>query len=169
MTENTTPEPQAEQELDDLRLSPDEWADLAIWELSTLAAEWHRTYSRERPDLDRHSNSTTGSCPAPCAASPASPACAPRMRDRGGPDPARAELSVWIRPAGSSRAVVNAASPARGDHERGRRGACRNQGHKPKGGLRPARGRGPLQHRGQAGEDLARSVLPVARIVCHEG
>jgi hypothetical protein len=25
----------------------------AIWELSTLAAEWHRTYSRERPDLDR--------------------------------------------------------------------------------------------------------------------
>ena len=25
----------------------------AIWELSTLAAEWHRTYSRQRPDLDR--------------------------------------------------------------------------------------------------------------------
>ncbi len=25
----------------------------AIWELSTLAAEWHRTYSRKRPDLDR--------------------------------------------------------------------------------------------------------------------
>jgi hypothetical protein len=25
----------------------------AIWELSTLAAEWHRTYDRERPDLDR--------------------------------------------------------------------------------------------------------------------
>jgi hypothetical protein len=25
----------------------------AIWELSTLAAEWHRTYSRNRPDLDR--------------------------------------------------------------------------------------------------------------------
>jgi hypothetical protein len=25
----------------------------AIWELSTLAAEWHRTYSRKRPSLDR--------------------------------------------------------------------------------------------------------------------
>jgi hypothetical protein len=25
----------------------------AIWELSTLAAEWHRTYSRPRPDLAR--------------------------------------------------------------------------------------------------------------------
>ena len=25
----------------------------AIWELSTLAAEWHRTYSRKRPDLTR--------------------------------------------------------------------------------------------------------------------
>jgi len=25
----------------------------AIWELSTLAAEWRRTYSRKRPDLDR--------------------------------------------------------------------------------------------------------------------
>ena len=25
----------------------------AIWELSTLAAEWHRTYSRSRPSLDR--------------------------------------------------------------------------------------------------------------------
>jgi hypothetical protein len=25
----------------------------AIWELSTLAAEWHRTYSRNRPDLSR--------------------------------------------------------------------------------------------------------------------
>jgi hypothetical protein len=25
----------------------------AIWELSTLAAEWHRTYSRNRPDVDR--------------------------------------------------------------------------------------------------------------------
>jgi hypothetical protein len=25
----------------------------AIWELSTLAAEWHRTYSRQHPDLDR--------------------------------------------------------------------------------------------------------------------
>ena len=25
----------------------------AVWELSTLAAEWHRTYSRKRPDLDR--------------------------------------------------------------------------------------------------------------------
>jgi hypothetical protein len=25
----------------------------AIWELSTLAAEWHRTYNRKRPDLDR--------------------------------------------------------------------------------------------------------------------
>ena len=25
----------------------------AIWELSTLAAEWHRTYSRTRPDLAR--------------------------------------------------------------------------------------------------------------------
>ena len=25
----------------------------AIWELSTLAAEWHRTYSGSRPSLDR--------------------------------------------------------------------------------------------------------------------
>jgi hypothetical protein len=25
----------------------------AIWELSTLAAEWHRTYNRKRSDLDR--------------------------------------------------------------------------------------------------------------------
>ena len=25
----------------------------AIWELSTLAAGWHRTYSRNRPDVDR--------------------------------------------------------------------------------------------------------------------
>jgi hypothetical protein len=25
----------------------------AIWELSTLAAEWHRAYSRKRPSLDR--------------------------------------------------------------------------------------------------------------------
>ena len=25
----------------------------AIWELSTLAAEWHRTYNRKNPDLDR--------------------------------------------------------------------------------------------------------------------
>ena len=25
----------------------------AIWELSTLAAEWHHTYSRKRPSLDR--------------------------------------------------------------------------------------------------------------------
>ena len=25
----------------------------AIWELSTLAAEWHRTYAGTRPDLDR--------------------------------------------------------------------------------------------------------------------
>ena len=25
----------------------------AIWELSTLAAEWHRTYGRNRPSLDR--------------------------------------------------------------------------------------------------------------------
>ena len=25
----------------------------AIWELSTLAAEWHRTYTRNRPSLDR--------------------------------------------------------------------------------------------------------------------
>ena len=25
----------------------------AIWELSTLAAEWHRTYSGSRPDLAR--------------------------------------------------------------------------------------------------------------------
>jgi hypothetical protein len=25
----------------------------AIWELSTLAAEWHRTYTRDRPSLDR--------------------------------------------------------------------------------------------------------------------
>ena len=34
---------------------PECWASHphAIWELSTLAAEWHRTYNRKRPDLDR--------------------------------------------------------------------------------------------------------------------
>jgi hypothetical protein len=34
---------------------PDCWArhPHAIWELSTLAAEWHRTYNRTRPDLNR--------------------------------------------------------------------------------------------------------------------
>jgi hypothetical protein len=34
---------------------PECWASHphAIWELSTLAAEWHRTYHRKRPDLNR--------------------------------------------------------------------------------------------------------------------
>jgi hypothetical protein len=34
---------------------PDCWANHphAIWELSTLAAEWHRTYGSSRPSLDR--------------------------------------------------------------------------------------------------------------------
>ncbi|HLH58843.1 MAG TPA: hypothetical protein VKV33_06790 [Streptosporangiaceae bacterium] len=34
---------------------PECWANHphAIWELSTLAAEWHRTYNRPRPDLSR--------------------------------------------------------------------------------------------------------------------
>ena len=34
---------------------PECWANHrhAIWELSTLAAEWRRTYDRERPDLNR--------------------------------------------------------------------------------------------------------------------
>jgi hypothetical protein len=34
---------------------PECWANHphAIWELSTLAAEWQRTYNRPRPDLDR--------------------------------------------------------------------------------------------------------------------
>jgi hypothetical protein len=34
---------------------PDCWPNHphAIWELSTLAAEWHRTYSSSRPSLDR--------------------------------------------------------------------------------------------------------------------
>lgn len=34
---------------------PECWASHphVIWELSTLAAEWHRTYNRKRPDLNR--------------------------------------------------------------------------------------------------------------------
>ena len=34
---------------------PECWASHphAVWELSTLAAEWHRTYNRKRPDLNR--------------------------------------------------------------------------------------------------------------------
>ena len=46
----------------------------AIWELSTLAAEWHRTYSANRPDLARALEFYDRWLPAPCAASPASPA-----------------------------------------------------------------------------------------------
>jgi hypothetical protein len=50
----------------------------AIWEVSTLAAEWHRTYGGTRPDLARAWSSTTDGCPAPCAASPTSLATACR-------------------------------------------------------------------------------------------
>jgi hypothetical protein len=50
----------------------------AVWELSTLAAEWHRTYAAPRPDLARPWSSTTGGCPALYAASPISPADACR-------------------------------------------------------------------------------------------
>ena len=50
----------------------------AIWELSTLAAEWHRTYTGSRPDLARALEFHTTGCPAPCAASPASPPSACR-------------------------------------------------------------------------------------------
>jgi hypothetical protein len=46
----------------------------AIWELSTLAAERHRTYGGNRAYLPGPWSSTTAGCPAPCAASPASPA-----------------------------------------------------------------------------------------------
>src|SRR6266851_2745752 len=45
----------------------------AIWELSTLAAEWHQVYGGGRPDLAAPWSSTTAGSPAPCAASPASP------------------------------------------------------------------------------------------------
>ena len=51
----------------------------AIWELSTLAAEWHRTYGGLAPTSPGPWSSTTGGCPAPCAASPISPgACVPQ-------------------------------------------------------------------------------------------
>jgi hypothetical protein len=55
----------------------------AVWELSTLAAEWHHTYAGARPPTwPAPSNSTTGGCPAPCAASRASPADARRNASR---------------------------------------------------------------------------------------
>jgi hypothetical protein len=50
----------------------------AIWELSTLAAEWHRTYGGGVPTWRGPWNSTIAGCPAPCAASAASPASACR-------------------------------------------------------------------------------------------
>jgi len=45
----------------------------AIWELSTLAAEWRHVYSSQRPDLPARWSSTIAGSPAPCAASPPSP------------------------------------------------------------------------------------------------
>ena len=45
----------------------------AIWELSTLAAEWHHIYGRQRPDLARALGFYDAGSPAPCAASPPSP------------------------------------------------------------------------------------------------
>ena len=50
----------------------------AVWELSTLAAEWHRTYGGMCPDLARPWSSTIAGCPAPCAASAPSPVSACR-------------------------------------------------------------------------------------------
>ena len=69
----------------------------AIWELSTLAAEWHRTYSGNRPGLDRALDSTTGGSPAPCAESATSPAGAtpnaPGGQRRRQPTDSRPSLS----------------------------------------------------------------------------
>ncbi len=50
----------------------------AVWELSTLAAEWHRPTTAAALTWPGPWSSTTGGCPAPCAASPASPASACR-------------------------------------------------------------------------------------------
>ena len=50
----------------------------AVWELSTLAAAWHHAYGARAPTWLAPWSSTTGGCPAPCAASPASPASACR-------------------------------------------------------------------------------------------
>jgi hypothetical protein len=71
----------------------------AIWELSTLAAEWHRTYSRNRPDLDRalefHDRWLPGTmrriaditrrCNPECAARPRAPKTAPTPRGQQQP------------------------------------------------------------------------------------
>jgi hypothetical protein len=69
----------------------------AIWELSTLAAEWHRTYSSKRPDLDqalefydrwlpgtmRRVAEITRRCNPECAARQAAPKAARRLTPSG--------------------------------------------------------------------------------------
>jgi hypothetical protein len=69
----------------------------AIWELSTLAAEWHRTYDRQHPDLDRalefHDRWLPGTmrriaditrrCNPQCAARPPAPNAARRLTPSG--------------------------------------------------------------------------------------
>ncbi len=45
----------------------------AIWELSTLAAEWHHAYGGRGPTWPAPWSSTTAGSPAPCAVSPTSP------------------------------------------------------------------------------------------------
>ena len=58
----------------------------AVWELSTLAAEWHPPTAAHAPTWPGPWSSTTAGCPAPCAASPASPGkCMPQCVMLRGP------------------------------------------------------------------------------------
>jgi hypothetical protein len=72
----------------------------AIWELSTPAAEWHSTYSRNQPDLDRALESHDRWLPATCAESATSPAGATPNAPPGGQ---RRRQPTDSRPSLSSR------------------------------------------------------------------
>jgi hypothetical protein len=82
----------------------------AIWELSTLAAEWHRTYNRRRPDLDRalefHDRWLPGTmrriaditrrCNPECAARRPAPKTAPRLTPFGQQPPPAPGKDPWL-------------------------------------------------------------------------
>ena len=75
----------------------------AIWELSTLAAEWHHTYGRKHPDLARALEFHDRWLPTPCAASPTSPAnCRPQCVTLRGPGDRDALPLIPLTPAPSS-------------------------------------------------------------------